>query len=219
MELNVMIENKFLQYLCNEISKENLRKWAIDVLHSMLKGDIFKITYLEIWGMISELTAIDDMDDFYCDELVRRFNRILSGKENASFTFAFQIPKKFVINDLLQIEDIFNKYLKGKQLSETEISELKRIVQKSQNEFNTLNELLKLQIIDLINLGYEFSDDENRIEFNLKSTVFISEEKSISLKNDFIAKIIMLLECYNGRRCFYIHITFNNGIRNISIQV
>ena len=118
MELNVMIENKFLQYLCNEISKENLRKWAIDVLHSMLKGDIFKITYLEIWGMISELTAIDDMDDFYCDELVRRFNRILSGKENASFTFAFQIPKKFVINDLLQIEDIFNKYLKGKQLSE-----------------------------------------------------------------------------------------------------
>ena len=139
MELNVMIENKFLQYLCNEISKENLRKWAIDVLHSMLKGDIFKITYLEIWGMISELTAIDDMDDFYCDELVRRFNRILSGKENASFTFAFQIPKKFVINDLLQIEDIFNKYLKGKQLSETEISELKRIVQKSQNEFNTLN--------------------------------------------------------------------------------
>ena len=126
MELNVMIENKFLQYLCNEISKENLRKWAIDVLHSMLKGDIFKITYLEIWGMISELTAIDDMDDFYCDELVRRFNRILSGKENASFTFAFQIPKKFVINDLLQIEDIFNKYLKGKQLSETEISELKR---------------------------------------------------------------------------------------------
>lgn len=83
MELNVMIENKFLQYLCNEISKENLRKWAIDVLHSMLKGDIFKITYLEIWGMISELTAIDDMDDFYCDELVRRFNRILSGKENA----------------------------------------------------------------------------------------------------------------------------------------
>lgn len=219
MELNAMIENKFLQYLCNEISKENLRKWAIDVLHSMLKGDIFKITYLEIWGMISELTAIDDMDDFYCDELVRRFNRILSGKENASFTFAFQIPKKFVINDLLQIEDIFNKYLKGKQLSETEISELKRIVQKSQNEFNTLNELLKLQIIDLINLGYEFSDDENRIEFNLKSSVFISEEKSISLKNDFIAKIIMLLECYNGRRCFYIHITFNNGIRNISIQV
>ena len=121
MELNAMIENKFLQYLCNEISKENLRKWAIDVLHSMLKGDIFKITYLEIWGMISELTAIDDMDDFYCDELVRRFNRILSGKENASFTFAFQIPKKFVINDLLQIEDIFNKYLKGKQLSEAEI--------------------------------------------------------------------------------------------------
>lgn len=52
MELNVMIENKFLQYLCNEISKENLRKWAIDVLHSMLKGDIFKITYLEIWGKI-----------------------------------------------------------------------------------------------------------------------------------------------------------------------
>lgn len=89
---------------------------------------------------------------------------------------------------------------------------------KRSSRFDTLNGLLKLQIIDLINLGYEFNDDENCVEFGLKSTVFISEDASMSLEDELLLKIIILLECYNGKRCFYVHVTYNNGIGSISIQ-
>jgi hypothetical protein len=218
MKINSLIENKLLQYLSNETSKEALYGWAIDMLHNMLKGAVCEITYLEVWGIITELTTIDDMDDFSCGELVRRLSRILSGDECASFTFAFRIPKRFVLIDLLQIEDVLHKYLREKHLTESEILELKLVADKRSSRFDTLNGLLKLQIIDLINLGYEFNDDENCVEFGLKSTVFISEDASMSLEDELLLKIIILLECYNGKRCFYVHVTYNNGIGSISIQ-
>lgn len=63
MQINNLIKNKLLQYLSNEISKEDLYRWALDVLHSMLRGDIFKIAYLMVWGIISELTTINDIDN------------------------------------------------------------------------------------------------------------------------------------------------------------
>lgn len=218
MKINSLIENKLLQYLSNETSKEALYGWAIDMLHNMLKGAVCEITYLEVWGIITELTTIDDMDDFSCGELVRRLSRILSGDECASFTFAFRIPKRFVLIDLLQIEDVLHKYLREKHLTESEILELKLVADKRSSRFDTLNGLLKLQIIDLINLGYEFNDDENCVEFGLKSTVFISEDASMSLEDELLLKIIILLECYNGKRCFYVHVTYNNGISSISIR-
>lgn len=40
MEVTNLVNNKLLQYLSNEISRENLYKWALDVLHNMLTGDI-----------------------------------------------------------------------------------------------------------------------------------------------------------------------------------
>ena len=89
---------------------------------------------------------------------------------------------------------------------------------KESSAFHTLNEFLKMQIIDLINLGYEFYDKESSIEFGIKSIVFISEDVSMSLENNILEKIITLLECYNGKRCFYVHSVFQNGVGNISIQ-
>lgn len=218
MKMHSMIKDKLLQYLSNEIPKEDLYRWATDILHNMLKGKVYEIEYLEIWGIITELTKIDDMDDFSCGELVRWLNRILSGDECASFTFAFRVLEKFVLKDLSQIEVILRKYLREKHLTESEILELKLVADKRSNRFNTLNELLESQIIDLINLGYEFGDDENCVEFGLKSTVFISEDVSETLENELLLKIIMLLECYNGKRCFYVHVTFHDGTGNISIQ-
>lgn len=36
--------------------------------------------------------------------------------------------------------------------------------------------------------------------------------------DDLLEKIITLLECYDGKRCFYVYIGFYNGDVNISIQ-
>ncbi|MDL2302732.1 hypothetical protein LJC58_10350, partial [Lachnospiraceae bacterium OttesenSCG-928-D06] len=125
--------------------------------------------------------------------------------------------KKYVVNDLLQVGIILQKYSQKKQLSRTEITELELITCKKSNTIHTLNELLKEQIIDLINLGYEFCKEESSVDFGLKSSIFLSDDVSLSLEDDLLAKIIMLLECYDGKRCFYVHTKFNDGVGIISI--
>ena len=169
--------------------------------------------------MVAELTEINDIDDSLCHKSVQKLFEILSGDKCGLFTFAIQIPEKFVINNLFQTKKIIKKYCEDHHLSKDEIRELKSITQKSPNKFNTLNDILEAQIIDLLNLGYEFHDNEGCIEFNLKSTVFISEEMSDSLEDSFLSKVITLLECYEGKRSFYVHTSFQNGNCNISIQV
>lgn len=219
MDVKNSIKTKLLQYLSRDITKQDLYKWSLDLLHKMLKGDIFSINYLEIWVIITELTEINDVSDSYCDELVYRFSKILSGNECASFAFAIQIPEKFVVDNLSQTKQILQKYSVKKQLSNIEVSELKSATQKTINSIYTLNEMLELQIIDLLNLGYEFYADEKKVDFNLKKTIFVSEAISMSLEHDFLEKIFALLECYEGRKYFCVHTNFNKGIGSISIQV
>ncbi len=207
-----------MQYLSSEISKEDICKWAVEQLHKILKGDIFNIIYLEIWGIITELTEVNDVDDFYCDEKIHRFSEILSGNKCASFTFAIQIPEKFVVNNLSQTIKILQRYSVEKHLSRAEILELISTTQRTMNTCSTLNAILESQITDLLKLGYDFCVEESRIDFNLKSTVFISKDMSMSLEDAYLAKIITLLECYGGKRYFCVHTSFINGVSNISIQ-
>lgn len=218
MEVKDLIKTKLLQYLSSEISKEDLYKWALNLLHKMLNGDIFDRKYLEIWGIIAELTEVNDVDDSYCDELVHQLIEILSGNKCASFMFAIQIPKRFVVNNLSHIKKVLQKYLVEKHLSKSEILELIAITQRISNTCNTLNEILELQISDLLKLGYDFCAEDGSVHFNLKSTVFISDDLALSLEDAFLAKIITLLECYDGKKCFYVHTNFVNGVGNISIQ-
>lgn len=158
------------------------------------------------------------MDDLSCEKLVRRLSGILSGDICASFAFAMQIPSEFVVNNLLQTKRILQKYLREKELSEGEIQELKLTTQKEIEKVNTINDMLELQIIDLLKLGYDFNDDKRSVDFDLKSTVFMSEDTAMSLEKVLLEKVITLIECYEGARCFWIHVSFNDGIGNVSIQ-
>ena len=214
-----LVKLQLSRYLSKELSKEMLYQWAVDLLHEMLKGDIFKINYLEIWGIITGLAEIDDMDDYYCDEKVQRFLRIFSGDENASFTFAMKIPENFVDNNLSGVEKILKKVSMGERLSLDEVKDLKLIMNKKLHMSHTLNELLEIQIIDILQWGYGLCNDENGIQFEPKSMVFINEDEAVSLEARFLSTLIMLSECYEGRRCFFVHINFDNGVSNISVQV
>jgi len=205
--------------LSSEISKEDLYKWSLKMLHEIIgRGDVLELKYLEFWGMLTELIEIEDIDDACCNKLVNKLCRILNGDICASFSFVVQIPKKFVKNNLLHMEEIFTKYASERKLSKNEIYELKLITQKEVDIVNTLNDLLESQIISLLKLGYNFCIDEEEVDFDLKSTIFISEDVSSVLENDIVTKIITLLNCYNGKQCVWIYTRFNNGIGNISIQ-
>jgi len=216
LEIKGLVKDKISQYLSNEITKEDVYSWVKEVIHEMLKGGIFKVRNLEVWSMITELAGIADIDDVYCDELMHRFSKILSGNESTSFSFFIQIPEKHVTNNLTNTKDILLNYSKGEKLSRSDISTLKLITNKMFTTPNTLNEVLEIQILDLLRLGYDFYPDEEEINFGLKHTVFISDDTS--QETGYLAKIITLLECYEGQKGFSVHIAFNNGVGTVSIQ-
>lgn len=220
MEVNATIKIMLSRFLSGEISQEELYKCAVNVLHRILGGDILKIKYLEIWGVITRLIEVSDsdIDNCYCVESVHGILRILSGDECDSFSFAMQIPQKYVVDNLSGLDRLVNKYCLNKCLSPDEIQELKRLTQKRVNTCNTLNDFLELQIIEIINLSYTFCNDDN-LEFNLKSTVFMSDDEAMNLEKSMILKVIELYECYIGEKSFFVTVLYNNGIGNISVQV
>ena len=57
-----IVKLQLFKYLTNKLSKEMLYKWALDLLHKMLRDNVFKINYLEIWRIITGLVETNDMD-------------------------------------------------------------------------------------------------------------------------------------------------------------
>ena len=129
--LKDIINVKLSQYLVNEITQEQLNKWAIDMLHQMLKGDVFQLSILEVWGIITELAGAGDLEKELCD--------ILSGKIQAAFSVAVQIPNRLVMKDLVHVKDILQKYMQKKTLSKIEIQKLKLVVKEKVCSVNTLS--------------------------------------------------------------------------------
>lgn len=220
MELNqLVIRDQLSKFLSGEISKDTLSKWALGILNQMLKGDIFNVKYLIFWGIITELADVNDVDDFYCHSVAQHFLDVLSGNEYDTFTFAMRIPTKFVKSSYAHVQEILKKYFLKRNLSENEMLELKKIVSKKVSAPYTLNEILENQIIDLLKLGYEFDVDEKRAQFDLNSTVYLSENVAASLEDSLLEKLISLLQCLEGEKSFFVHISFIDGVGNISIQV
>lgn len=220
MEVKMSIEYMLTQFLSGEISKEAIYNWAVDKLHKMLQGDILEIKNLEVWGIITSIAEVSesDMDDRYCTEAVQNILKVLSGKECDAFSFVMQIPKKYVTDNLLGFDKVISKCYMKEQLSEEEIQIVKLISQKKTRKYSTLNNLIETQIIEILKLGYSFSDDIN-LEFDLKSTIFISEDAAKKFEECMISKLNDLYKCYKGERSFIVSILYNNGIGNISIQV
>lgn len=218
MEVKKSIEIALLQFLSGQISKEALYRWAVNILHKMLKGDIFEIKYLEIWGIITKLTEVSesDIDDHYCTEFVHKILKVLSGEESDVFSFVMQIPQKYVVDNLSGLDKLINKYYLDKHLSEDEIQNLKLLLQKKTCTYSTLNSFIEFQIIEILKLGYIFFDDNN-LKFDLKSTIFMSEDAAKNFEERVILKVIDLYKCYKGEKSFFVTILYNNGIGNISI--
>ena len=106
-----------------------------------------------------------------------------------------------------------------KYFSMDEIHILNAIMDKQINRINTLNDYLEAQIIDLLKLGYMFCDDESNTCFTLNHSVFVNEEETEMLEDNLLNKINTLLECYSGKKSFFVQIAYNRGSSNISILV
>lgn len=214
-----IVKLQLFKYLTNKLSKEMLYKWALDLLHKMLRDNVFKINYLEIWRIITGLVETNDMDDFYCDEMIHHYYKILSGEESTIFTFAMKIPPKLVVSNLFNLKEILKKYSAGEHLTLNEFNSLRLAIHEKFTPITTLNDILENQIIDILKCGYQLGDNGNSIDFIAKSTVFISEDEEVFLEKKLLSTVIALLECYEGSKYFFVHVNFNNGESNISVSV
>lgn len=221
MGIKESIQYQLSQYFSKSISKEALYHWAVDKLHEADEAPL-KIEHLEIMEILMDFAGIDDADDSYCDELADRDIKILSGEECGAFAFMMRIPELSAGNELLQIKDILQKYLVKKQMSKSEMLVLEEFVQKESHTFDTVKDMMESQIIELLKLGYEFYAEDGIVEFDVKSILFPCEnmdESSRALEDSLLKRVIALIECYEGKRYFFVHVSFRNGIGNISLQV
>ena len=217
MDIKNMIIQKLTQYLLKKIQREELYKYAVDMIHKMLHGDIFYLKNLEIWGILAKIAEIDDVDDFYCDIIAKQCYDVLTGMQNDTFIFAMHIPPEYVGDCFTGLKEILIKYNKEKTFSIEEIQKLNAIIQKQVDVITTINEFLEVQILDILKLGYMFCDDEGGKYFYLKSSVFISDKEAELLEERILSKIISLLECYTGKKAFFVQIVYEDGRGNISI--
>lgn len=216
MDIKDMIVNKLIQYLSDEIKKEDLYNDIIIILHEMLNGSIFQLRNLEIWGILTEIADIDDIDDFHCKQIVKKSYEVLTGTKSSIFTFAIQIPKEYRGDCFVGLEEMLLKYSAERRFSAEGLRRVRTLMKKQIDVIQTLNEFLEVQIIDLLKLGYMFCDETSSKSFELKSSVFISDEEADTLEDKLLNKIIALLECYNGKKIFFIQIVYKDGRGNIS---
>ena len=212
-----LINRKLCQFLSHEISQKTLFEWSVSFLHKMIGDDDLDIERMEVWGIITKLTEIGDMDVRFCKELVCRLQRILSGSECASFTFAMKIPPKYVRSKLLRVKEIFAKYVDEKNLRKEDVQELRLIISTKKDEIITVNDFLENHILSLLELGYDLLDDEDSIAYGLKSTLYISEGME-DLEGNLLTEVMALIRCYEGKAEFFVHVNYRNGRGNISIH-
>lgn len=213
-----MVIDKLVQYLSNEIKKEVLYKCIIDLLHEMLRGDIFYLKNIEIWGILTEITEIDDANDHYCYCIAKKCYEILTGLKNNTFIFAMSIPPKYTGDRFAGLKEILLEYAVDRKFSSEAFRKLNAIMNNQTIAIDTLNDFLEAQIIDLLKLGYMFCGDSNK-SFALKSSIFVSDEEAEMLEESVLNKIIMLLECYSGKKNFFVQVVYKEGSSNISVLV
>ena len=218
MDIKKTVIDKLAQYLSNEIKREELYNYVIDLLHEMLTGDIFYLKNIEIWGILTEMAEIDDTDDHYCHCIAKKCYEILAGLKNSTFIFAMCIPQKYTGDRFAGLKEILLEYAVDRKFSSEAVRKLNVVMKNQTKVIDTVNDFLEAQIIDLLKLGYMFCGDSNK-SFALKSSIFVSDEEAEMLEESVLNKIIMLLECYSGKKSFFVQVVYKEGSSNISVLV
>jgi hypothetical protein len=216
MEFNTTIMcEKITKYLSNEFSKEDFSKWAYETMYKLLKGDILKIENIALWKFVTLLTRVDDSCQPCSENDIREILRIINGYENAFYLFHMKIPKEFQNLMMVRIYDLLIKHSNSEEINSLEINEIKSFIYSSLLEASTIIDLFKIQISKLLSSSYSFYEENNSITFDLDSIVFIKENEIV--ESEYLLKILHLLECAIGNKCFSICVNYLHGLPNVSI--
>lgn len=198
-----------------EITKENLIKNSKKKLYEFIDYGVIQSEQVIMYSILCELVGIGDLNIQETFNTIKNYIDILIGRKNASFKFMMMIDKKFVTYDLCAVENVFCRYYSKKKLQKNDIERIVSFIRKKPQSFNTVKDILKFKIIEIIDLVYWL--DNGEIEFDIKSTLFMTEAVADSLEERIKNKIFDLFDCYNGRKEFVVHVVFDKGMHNIYI--
>ncbi|MCI9479995.1 MAG: hypothetical protein HFI21_13490 [Lachnospiraceae bacterium] len=228
MQLNSKIlKQKIDEYYKNNISKNELGRWAEEGYYALMKGEYIEIEKLEIYHFLRTISAFhlipdDKKDEYPCsEEDVVKIREILYGRENTCYTFNVRIYQNLYLEEkyiakleefkgLKEIIDIISL----EEVLPLQIDFLIKYGSHKPKEILTLVDLLEENIKDIIIENIDL--DEKQLDFIQTVGIYAGGGSKINRQN-FLPSLNKLLDCVMGNIIFRISIIYKKGMPYLSI--
>jgi hypothetical protein len=200
-------------YLKNEISRNELCLWAKKIKSELLKGDsLISIDNSVLYPIISELAiSLREMES--CDdESIKRFLRILGGKEKYQYFWFMKLPKKEdeSIIQIIKVLDFFNE--KG-IMADEHVKTIENLKKKRINlNESTFYDILFDYIVNMVSI----LPFKKGLDLNVNSCYFDAETINI---DHIISKIQDYIKCFSGEKEFAVNVELYGEKNIITISI
>lgn len=227
------LKNKIDSYFSGAISKEDLGKWAAEGYYDLITGGYAKMCSLEVYPLIKAISRVhveaNEITDEYPTTLaeIRGIHSVLSGEKDYVFQVKAALPDclyaKFLKQgdvrdvDWKRFLDLYNMVTKSDfyaKENKTAVQQILQDISKCEYEKHTLHGELKEKIRRIS----ESILIENFKEETMINGLGLYVQKGCELP-DLWGNLINYLECYLGKRNFYVSVCYKNGSANTSIIV
>lgn len=221
----VELKKKIDNYFTGMLSKEDLGRWSSLEYYDLIKGGYDDKCKLAVYPLIKAVSRFHMKENEIADEYpttlaeIEEIQSILSGKMDFVFQIKVALPdclyaeflKRGYINaiDKRLFFDLYNILTSSDYNAEENSDTVQQILQnilKLKCENNTIHRELKEKIIK-ISEGILSEKFERKTGANSLGLYVQRQCKTPNL----IEKLIEYLECYLGKRNFYVLVSFKNG--------
>ena len=218
MEINAkIIKVNIDSYINGNLTIKELSDWARIELYKMLDGEVIKLNKISLYCFITFLADMEE-DDFDVEQTIKQISCVLMGKEDISYLFQMKIPEKYVNKDAESVKDFLLEYSNISALQREKIEEIERFCS-NHNKRESLTDLLRIYISDLLIGSFTFYSEDSEMNFDLKRTIFMSLYESNAAKNQIISQIIRHIDCYLGINHFSVSVVYQKGIPSVSLLI
>lgn len=217
-------------FFSDQLSKQELGKWAENAYFDLLKGGYVETSKIEIYPFIKIISQfhveINDLEDKYpcSEERVKEIQSILYGKQDYEFQMEVAIPSQvysmfegnenfnreryaFFLNFRAEIRD----YLNSSSLDNNTLQESLNFLFNMEISHDTLQGILERRIITICKALFGVKIEGIYPKTNLKIYAVNSSRTSLT------EKLIECIDCYVGEKSFNVIASFQDGIPDLML--
>ena len=209
-----ILQDKLLEYLNGELSREQLVEWAQLILNNMLTTkDIYKLKCLYTYPFISEISVNKNSWESVKKSTIETHIKILKGELDFNYCVIIKLGKHKKERALQEIMKILNNYISNGSLTDKEYDFLLNFAEKKQkNKVETLEDLVISNVVNYI--GY--LPKEMNQELGIPS-LFVQED--IKNSAEYIQLTLNWLEAYLGEVNLYVNISYAKNENMLSLSI